>query len=98
MSDPANPDVEIVELEIPRLPGYMSMSEAGKILGVFSKQGIHRLIFESGEFTITDNPQTSEVFAVGERPMYVVKSEAVRRVDDLRRTQGRWRNHRAVAA
>jgi len=67
----ANPLVSIDSVK--RLEGWLSFKEAGKELG-YSKQGMHRLIFESPRSPFNVD---ADVRGVGERPLMLVREEAV---------------------
>src|SRR5213083_1970621 len=58
---------------VKRLEDWMTLSEAGEVLG-YSKQGLHRLIFES-----PNNPfdLENDVRGVGDKPLIVLRTAAV---------------------
>ncbi len=59
--------------EVRRLEGWLTFEEAGEVLG-YSKQGIHRLVFESPNSPF--NPDT-DVRGVGARPLMLLREAAV---------------------
>ena len=65
--------VRLVE-SVTRLEGWMTFTEAGDLLG-YTKQGFHRLVFYS-----PNNPfdVTADVRGIGEKPIMLVREEAVR--------------------
>ncbi len=60
-------------VEIQRLAGWMSLHEAGVFLGIESKQGMHRIVWDACEFDFD-----KDVRSVGERPIYVIRESAVK--------------------
>ena len=64
--------------QVKRLEDWMTFEEAGIELG-YSKQGIHRLIFESAS-----NPfdVENDVRGVGERPLMLIRKTAVMAVKE----------------
>ena len=71
-------------IELPRLPGWLTVMEAGEILGIRTKQGMHRLMWETCEFLFDEDPDKSEIIALGDRPMWIIRETAVNRLRDLR--------------
>ncbi len=59
--------------EIKRLEGWYTFEEAGAVLG-YTKQGIHRLVFESANCPF--DPDT-DIRGVGARPLMLLREEAV---------------------
>ncbi len=66
---------------VKRLEGWVTLGEAADELG-YSKQGLHRLIFESeaNPFDI-DN----DVRGIGDRPMILIRTTAVEAMKERRR-------------
>lgn len=62
--------------EIKRLEGWFTFEEAGEVLG-YSKQGIHRLVFESPNSPFEPD---KDVRGVGGRPLMLLREDAVNRV------------------
>lgn len=61
----------VVIEEVKRLEGWMTFTEAGKILG-FSKQRMHHVVFSTRRFNVSD-----DVRAVGERPTMLIRTSVV---------------------
>lgn len=61
----------VVVEEVKRLEGWMTFTEAGKILG-FSKQRMHHIVFSTRRFNVSD-----DVRAIGERPTMLIRTSAV---------------------
>lgn len=58
---------------VKRLEGWLSFEEAGAELG-YSKQGMHRLVFESAHCPFNHD---TDVRGVGGRPLMLLREEAV---------------------
>jgi hypothetical protein len=65
-----------VVTEVGKLPGWLTMPEAGEILGV-TKQMVHSLVFNASPSPFD---KESEVRHVGDKPVYLLSEDAVRRV------------------
>lgn len=64
------------EIAVPRLPGWVTFDEAAELL-IMSRQGVWNLVFRYGEFTVTDDPATSDVTYMGVRPLLMLRESAV---------------------
>ncbi len=60
---------------VPKLLGWMTLPEAARYMGL-SPQAVHRMVFETDQFQI--------VRAVGDKPVFVVTTEEVHRVQKRR--------------
>ncbi len=80
--------------EVRRLEGWYTFEEAGEILG-YSKQGIHRLVFESPRSPFNAE---EDVRGVGARPLMLLRKEAVERVKGRLKPDGEtgWGKSRIV--
>lgn len=66
--------------EIPKLEGWLSVPEAAFKLGV-SKQMIHKMVHTLNLFD-----KTKDVRRLGEKPMYILREEAVVALKERRGT------------
>ncbi len=65
---------------VKRLEGWMTFTEAGDLLG-YTKQGFHRLVFESPNSPFDVD---TDVRGVGEKPIMVIRTEVVKAEKDRR--------------
>lgn len=71
------------DIEIPRLKGWLTLAEAGDVLGVNSKQGMHRICWESREFDFANDMR-----AAGRRPLFLIRQSAVYELHEVRKQLG----------